>query len=174
MPNIKIPKSNRKRALILVDIQKSFVKNQKSKLIKNLDKLLKQEKYDLFIEATFHAEKGSLWDRQTHWTFPYEPMISEITKKLLKGKKIVKVIKETRSAFKGNKNILALLRKKKIEEIHVAGFDINDCVFATAQESFDYGFYTYVIEECVGSSAGVALHKAAIKILRYLGLTNHS
>ena len=169
---IKIPKSNRKRALILVDLQKSFVKKDKGRIIKNLSLLLKQETYDLFIEATFHAEKGSLWDKQTHWTFLYESTIPEISK-LLKGRKVIKVKKDTRSVFKGDKNIVVLLRKNKIKEVHIVGFDTSDCVFATAQESFDNGFYTYVIEECTGSSGGKLLHSKAISLLRYLKLTNH-
>src|SRR5688572_3718024 len=98
---IKIPKSNHKRALVLVDLQDGFVKKQKDRIVKNLKILLEQESYDVFIEATFHAEKGSLWDKQTHWTFPYEPTLPEISE-LLKDKSVVKVKKETRSAFKGN------------------------------------------------------------------------
>ena len=58
--------------------------------------------------------------------------------------------------------------------MHIAGLDTNDCVFATAQDSFDLGFSTYVIEECTGSSEGKKLHDSAIFILRHLGLTNHS
>jgi nicotinamidase-related amidase len=170
---IKIPKSNRKRALILVDLQSGFVKNQKNNIVENITTLLKQEKYDLFIEATFHAEKGSLWDKQTHWTFPYEPTIPEISN-LLKGKRVIKVKKETRSTFKGNKDIGNLLKNNRIKEIHIVGFDTNDCVFTTAQESFDNGFYTYVIEECTGSSGGHSLHLKAITLLRYLALTNHN
>jgi len=169
---IKIPKSNHKRALVLVDLQDGFVKKQKDRIVKNLKILLEQESYDVFIEATFHAEKGSLWDKQTHWTFPYEPTLPEISE-LLKDKSVVKVKKETRSAFKGNKNILALLKRNRIQEVHIVGFDTNDCVFATAQESFDNGFYTYVIEECTGSSDGYLLHIKTISILRHLGLTNH-
>ncbi|MES3031688.1 MAG: isochorismatase family protein [Patescibacteria group bacterium] len=169
---IKIQKSNRKRALILVDIQEGFVKKEKSRIIKNLGFLLKQQKYDLYVEVTFHAEKGSLWDKQTKWTFPYEPTMSEVLD-LLKGKKVIKVIKETRSPFKGDVRLNSALKKSKIEEVHIVGFDSSDCVFATAQEAFDLGFFTYVIEECTGASQGEKIHKSAIGILRSLGLTNH-
>lgn len=173
MENIKIPKSNNKRALILVDIQKGFLKKWEKPLISNLKKLLAQELYDLYVEVTFHAEKGSLWDKQTNWTFPYEPTVPEVLD-LLKGKNVIKIIKETRSAFKGNVNLFSVLQKNKIKEVHVVGMDSSDCVFATAQEAFDLGFYTYVIEECTGASQGEKIHKNAIAILRCLGLTNHT
>jgi nicotinamidase-related amidase len=170
---IKIPKSNRKRALILVDIQHGFVKQWNKSFLKNLKNLLENQKYDIYIEATFHADKGSIWDKQTKWTFPHEATIPEVLK-LLKGKKVTKVVKETRSTFKGNIKLNSLFRKNKIEEVHIVGFDTGSCVYATAQESFDLGFYTYVIEECTGSSDGLQMHTHAIKVLRRLGMTNHT
>ncbi|MES3031769.1 MAG: isochorismatase family protein [Patescibacteria group bacterium] len=170
---IKIPKSNKKKALILVDIQHGFIKRWGKSFLRNLKDLIIKEKYDLYVEVTFHAEKGSLWDKQTNWTFPYESTVPEVLD-LLKGKKVIKVIKETRSAFKGNVRLYPALKKNKIEEVHVVGFDSNDCVFATAQEAFDLGFFTYVIEECTGASQGEKIHKSAISILRNLGLTNNS
>ncbi len=172
MSKIKLPKSDRKRALILVDIQHGFIKRWDKSFEKNLRSLFAQETYDLYVEATFHAEKGSLWDKQTKWTFPYEPT-APWGLELLKGKKVVKVKKTTRSTFKGNIKLEALLKKNKIEEVHIVGFDTGSCVYATAQESFDKGFFTYVIEECTGSSDGLKMHKNAISVLRRLGLTNH-
>lgn len=167
-----IPKSNRKSALILVDIQHGFLKNWKKPLIKNLTELVSRKKYSLYAEVTFHAEKSSLWDKQTHWTFPYESSVREV-EALIAGKLTVKVVKETRSAFKGKPNLAGVLKRKGIKEVHIVGLDTNDCVFATAQEAFDLGFWTYVIEECTGSGSGEKMHKNAIEILRELELTNH-
>jgi hypothetical protein len=110
MKKIPIPKSKHKRALILVDIQRGFLKGWKGPLLKNLEALLAQESYDLYVEATFHAEKGSLWDTQVGWTFPYEPSVTSIREFLSKKKPVVSVVKETKSAFKGDKNLAALLR----------------------------------------------------------------
>ncbi len=171
-----IPTSRRKKALILVDIQPNFVKRWKKPLVANLRQLFAQARYDLYVEVTFHAEKKSLWDLQTKWTFPYEESIPEVGE-LLDGVSeapVVRVRKETRSAWKGDKDLKRILRRRGIEEVHIVGLDSNDCVFATAQEAFDLGFWTYVIEECTAASEGQGLHKAAMTILRELGLTNHS
>lgn len=170
---IKVPKSSRKRALIIVDIQHGFIKRWDKSFTKNLTSLFATQNYDLYIEATFHAEKNSIWDKQTGWIFPYEPTVPWVLE-LLKGKKIIKIIKEKRSVFKGNKNLDVLLKKNSIEELHIVGFDTGSCVYATAQEAFDKGFFTYVIEECTGSSDGLQMHKNAISVLRRLGMTNHS
>jgi len=173
---IPIPKSSRTKAILFVDIQKGFIKKWNKPFLSNIATLCAQETYDLYVDITFHAEKESLWDKQTNWTFPYEPSVPEITEilKNIESKKVVHIIKETRSAFKGDKDLKKLLLQKGIEEVHVVGFDSNDCVFATAQESFDFGFYTYVIEECTGASNGERMHKYGIEIMRNLRLTNHS
>lgn len=173
MKEIKIPKSNRRRALILVDIQHGFLKNWKKPFRKNLELLFVSQKYDMYVEATFYADKGSIWDKQTKWTFKYEPTVPWVLE-LLRDKKVIQVKKTTRSTFKGNVKLDIFLKKQKIEEVHIVGFDTGSCVYATALEAFDKGFFTYVIEECTGSSDGLKMHEHAIKYLRNLGLTNHS
>ncbi len=172
MTKIKIPNSKRKKALLIVDVQKDFVGKDK-KLVSNIVTLLSTEKYDLYVDITFDAEKGSLWDRQSGWTFPYEPTVPEV-ENMLVGKKVLKIIKETKSAFKGDKDLFRILKKEGIEEVHIIGLDTSDCVFATANEAFDLGLYTYVIEECTASSEGKKLYNSAINILRSLYMTNHS
>jgi nicotinamidase-related amidase len=92
----------------------------------------------------------------------------------LLDKDTIAVVKTTRSAFKGDKDLIKIFKENGIEEVHIAGLDTNDCVFATAQESFDLGFFTYVFEECTESSESKEYHDAALKILRYLRLTNHT
>ncbi len=170
---IKVPKSKNKRALFLVDIQKGFIKSWDKSKIKNIQTLLNQEKYELYVEATFFTEKGSVRYNQRKWSFKWEPTIPEVLR-MLAGKKVVSVKKSTSSIFKGDIKILPVLKKNNITEIHLIGLDTNDCVFASAQESMDLGFYTYVIEECVGSSGGKKVHESALQILRYFQMTNHS
>lgn len=172
MTKIKVLNSRRKKALLIIDVQKGFVGKDK-KLVSNIMSLLSAKKYDLYVDVTFHAEKGSLWDKQTGWTFPYGPTLPEV-ENMLVGKKVLKIIKETKSAFKGDKDLYKILKKEGIEEVHIIGLDTSDCVFATANEAFDLGFYTYVIEECTASSEGKKYYNAAILILRELGMTNHS
>lgn len=130
----------------------------------------------MYIEATFHAEKGSLWDIQQNWICPKgeKTRTVEDISKQLENFGAVRVEKETKSIFKGDKNVASILREKNITEVHVVGLDTNDCVLATAYESFDLGFITYVIEECCQSSSSEELHKHAIAILRGQNMTNNS
>lgn len=157
-----------KKALLIVDVQEGFFNDHNRWIIPNIQRTIREGEYELIIEATFHAEKGSLWDTQVNWTFPLSPTITEI-KELLPSNAL-SLIKTTKSAFKGDKDVTAALHAAVIEEVHVVGLDTNDCVFATAQESFDLGFRTYVIEDCTESSEGAKYRDAGLLILRDLGM----
>jgi nicotinamidase-related amidase len=172
MSEIFIPNPERKRALLVIDMQAGFLRSGTKWIIPNVQEVIKTGGYSLFVEAVFHADKGSLWERQVGWTFPFEPTVSAIKEALPPGTTVI--TKTTKSAFKGDRDLLTLLRTEKIEEVHIVGLDANDCVFATAQESFDLGFYTYVLEECVESSEGKEYREHALEILRELKMTNHS
>ena len=173
---MQIPSSSRNKALVVVDVQPSFLKTRNKYVVQNILELLSKTKYDLYIEATFHAEKGSLWDIQQSWICPKGEetrTVSEISKKL-EILNAVRVEKETKSVFKGDKNVALILKDKNITEVHVVGLDTNDCVLATAYESFDLGFVTYAIEECCESSSSKELREHAIEILRGQNMTNNS
>lgn len=173
MSHISIPHPERTRALIVVDMQPGFLPPHARWIIPNVQYVIEKGNYDMYIEAVFHTEAGSLWDRQTGWTIQLEPSVSEI-KESLKNKEVVSVTKSTKSAFGGDKDLVRLLKENNIEEVHVVGVDANDCVMATAFDSFDAGFYTYVIEECIESSSGGNLRQASLEILRNVNMTNHS
>ena len=174
--NIKIPLSQRKKALIIVDVQSAFLNERNEYVVDNILKILERVQYDLYVEATFHAEKGSLWETQQQWICPKGERTNTVEKLALKLKEIdpIKVDKETKSAFKGNKNVAKALKAAGIQEVHVVGLDTNDCVLATAYESFDMGFLTYVIEEGCQSSSSDALHQHGLKILQGQNMTNNS
>jgi len=172
MAKITIPHPERKRALILVDIQEGFLNEKNRWIIPNIQEVIREGEYDLVVEAVFHADEGSLWQRQTGWTLLLQPTVPEI-KDMLPARTIG-VVKTASSAFKGSKDFAGILKENGIEEVHIVGLDTYDCVFATAKESFDPGFFTYVLEECTEASDGKEYRDAALKILRHLEMTNNS
>ncbi len=166
-------KEYRKRALIIVDVQPSFLNDRNKYIVGNILKFLREHKYDLYVEATFHAEKGSLWELQQKWICPQgegTKTVKELSD-ALKPFEPIEVFKETKSVFKGNKDVTDIFKKRGIKEVHIVGLDTNDCVLATAYESFDLGFLTYVIEDCCQSSSSDELHKFALKILQGQDMT---
>ena len=173
---MKIPKSSRKKGLIVVDLQSSFLNKRNAYVLKNVLKLLKNVRYDAYVEATFHAEKGSIWDIQQQWICPEGPNTKtvEMISAALKPYHPLQVHKDTKSVFKGDKDVVRFLKKRGVKDVHIVGVDTDDCILATAYEAFDLGFVTYVIEEGVQSSSSDTLHKAALTVLRREKMTNHS
>lgn len=157
-----------KRALIIVDVQYVFLKRS-DKVVKSIVSLLKKVKYDLYVEAVLYAEKGSIWDIQTGWLWPKNKKTHTDNRILsLLPKNAIHIEKTTKSAFKGNKNLKEILKKNNIDEVHIVGLDTNDCVLATAYESFDLGFKTYVIKECCDSSSSKSMHDYGIEVLDHV------
>jgi nicotinamidase-related amidase len=171
---MKIPHTNRKRALIVVDLQPAFIKPHNDHIVPRVASLVKQVPYDAYVEAVFRAEKDSIWDRQQAWYCPLDENTHTVdeVRGLLAPKGPLQVLKETRSVFKGDQDVEAWLRERDIEEIHLVGTETNDCVFATAFDSFDRGWPVYVLEECC-ESATEGRHDIGLKLLRFQGMTNN-
>ncbi|MGH7204178.1 MAG: cysteine hydrolase family protein [Candidatus Levyibacteriota bacterium] len=173
---MKIPQSVRKKALFIIDVQPEFLDKRNDYIIENIHTLLENTKYDLYVEAVFYSKKGSLWDKQRQIVVPKgrnTHTVKSIAHKLKKFSAI-KVEKQTRSVFKDDKKeVFALLKEHKIEEIHFAGTQANDCIFASAIEAFDLGFFSYVIEECC-ETATKELQEYGLALLRRQKMTNNS
>ena len=171
-----LPSSSRKRALIIVDVQPGFLNKENVGIVERIVDLLHREPYDFIVECIFHAEKGSLWDRQTGWCLPKDKDFKTVNEiiRALAGKEVIHIEKETKSVFKGTVDLNTELKTRGIEEVHIVGLDANDCVLATAYESFDFGYFTYVIEDCTNASSGEHLKEIAFEILRHLNLTDRS
>lgn len=172
---MKLPASKRNKALLIVDVQPAFIKNNNRYLIPKIVKLIKNTDYSLYIDSAFYAEKGSVWDLQKNWTLPKNTETKTVAEfdEALNGKERLSVYKTTRSVFGAETDVLGELKKRKIEEVHIVGVETNDCVFATAFHAFDLGLATYVIEECSDSTKPTR-HGLAAKLLREQGMTNHS
>jgi nicotinamidase-related amidase len=162
----------RKKALIIIDVQSAFINKRNNYIVKNILNHVKKTKYDLYVESVFHAEKYSIWDKQTNWILPKDKNTRTLKDILeeLKNKKAIHLEKTTKSVFKGSVNLLKILKENGIMEIHIVGLQTNDCIIATAFEAFDSGFFTYIIENCCEAETRKE-HKLGIQILRMQELT---
>lgn len=61
---MKIPDTHYKRALIVIGLQPAFIKPHNQHIVPNIISLIKNISYGAYVEAIFHAKKGSLWDTQ--------------------------------------------------------------------------------------------------------------
>lgn len=171
---MNIPNTGRKKALLVVDVQPAFMRDHNRYILQNITTLLENVQYDAYAEAVFHAEEDSLWKVQQEWISPQndkthtEPEIEEP----LSRHDPLKILKSSRSMFKGDQDLEAFLRSNNIEEVHLVGTETNDCVFATALDAFDRGFLPYIIEECC-QSATPGRHEKGVELLRMQGMTNN-
>ena len=162
-------KLRRRRALLIVDVQAPFITRRTRQVLPKIRALLRGSTYDAYVLCTFHAPAGSVWDLQCHWRCEEGAVPDEI--RALLPASTVSVRKTTKSAWRGVPDVERYLKRRRIQEVHIVGFDTNDCVMASAFEGFDRGFVTYVIEDCVASSDDDRLHGYALAILRNVNLT---
>jgi nicotinamidase-related amidase len=77
--------------------------------------------------------------------------------------------KKTASAFRGT-DLDNLLRILKVDTLVFIGVNTNTCILSSAFDSFNRGFSTIVISDCVSSMYGEDLHFFALQnISRCIG-----
>lgn len=179
--DIPIPESNRRRALMIVDVQPKTLSLEAKGLIPYMVQLIKHVPYDAYVEATFFCAKDSMFFKQGRAyktredTGPTDDTILWAVK--AQSKPYLHVEKTTRSCFKAFNatELMDFLKTNAIEELHFIGYDINDCVLASAFDSIDLGFYTYVLEElCHHWNTNVEMKESAVAVYRRQHMTNHS
>lgn len=67
---MKIPASGKPRALIIVDVQETFLKPRNAYVIENITKIVEKVSYDLYVDATFDIAGNPLWHEQEGWSMP--------------------------------------------------------------------------------------------------------
>jgi nicotinamidase-related amidase len=173
---MKIPITWRKKALIIVDVTECFILNRNKYIVPEINKIINNIDYDLFVSCIPYNKQWSLRTEQRWWydlldnTDSLESSIEET----LIGKEHITINKLSKSAFKWDIKLENILKDKWIEEVHIVWFESNDCVMATVFEAFDLWFYSFVIEEACETWSTESNHKHAIPILEYLNLTNNS
>ena len=179
---IRQPTSGNKRALLIIDVQPATFNSPGAyDVLDCIRRYVEIANYDAYVVATFSAPNESMFARQLGWTLSAELAGPTDTKTLqavkAKEKPVLEISKTVRSVFKGESEaeVVAFLAACKIDEIHLVGYDINDCILATAYDALDRGLFSYVIEECCArtdSHQGVT--QAALIVLRKQAMTNGS
>ena len=172
---MKIPYTNRKKALIIVDLQPAMLKPHNEHIVPRITALIRQVPYDGYVEAIWYSGNGSLWSEMMNVDHPQDETTQTVdtVHKLLAPRHPLQVAKTSRSVFMGNQDVVKYLHDLGVEEVHLVGTETNDCVFATAISAFDLGFRPYVLEECC-EALYEGRHRQGLQLLRYQKLTNNS
>ncbi len=177
-----IPDAAEKKALFIIDVQPlTLTGDIPPAITKHIVRYVETIPYDAYVLAEYHAPPSTMFFKQHGLTFT-EAETGKTCQTVLKALEPFKgstfrVTKTARSCFKGPdpQALHAFLKENGIEETHFVGFDINDCVLASAYEAIDSGYYSFVLEELCHHNAGIkALKDAALAILHRQNMTNNS
>lgn len=181
-PSIAWPLAGTRRALFIVDAQPAtFVSDTARGQLARISALIAGAPYDALVAASFSAPAGSMFDRQLSWqrdsaqTGPTAPAILSAIS--ASGRPALSVHKTGRSVFRSDTpgEVEAFLDRHAIDAIHLVGFDINDCVLASAYDALDRGYFSHVIEDCSGrTDADATVTDAALTVLRKQAMTDRS
>ncbi len=177
-----IPDAASRKALFIIDVQPATFKSELPLLItKQIVRFIEKVPYDAYVIAEYHAPPQAMFGKENDYVLAEQETgqtCDSVVKAVAPYQDVLLRIRKTnRSCFKGT-DALALqdfLAQKEIEEIHFTGFDINDCVLASAFEAIDSGFYSFILEELCHHNSGIeTLKDAALTIFHRQNMTNHS
>ena len=156
------------RALIIVDMsneQVSPIEYNRKIVIQNCRKLALNENdfFDLCIDSKLwllSPEESSLswvWPETAKTMFVAGSEGASLIPELADISPVTFVPKNNYSCF-ANSKLLSTLRDAHIDEVYICGINTDYCVFATAMDSFQHMFRTFVVKDAVTSVRGKEAH----------------
>ncbi|MBP5615892.1 MAG: isochorismatase family protein [Alphaproteobacteria bacterium] len=143
-----------KIALLIIDVQKSAVKQPK--IVQNIEQ--KQYEYDTVYVSKF-TNTGS-------------PLLKILDWSGYDDETLVFTPKENAIVYTKTGYTSYLPEMKEFDEIHICGFDTDACIYKTALDLAENGVRPIVLkDDCY--SANEKLHKIGLKLLeRNIGIRN--
>jgi len=193
---IKSYLSDKKSALIVIDVQNDFcheqgafskrgldVSNIQQRIVPKLASFierLREFNYPIIFVKTVHSE----WTNSPSWLRRMGGMAEEIPICLPNswGSEFYKVepkatdcivIKHRYSAFVGT-DLNLILRSKGIQTILITGVVTNVCVETTARDGFNHDFNIILVEDCCGAYFSEEHNGTLVNINKYFGIVTNS
>ncbi|WP_182422107.1 isochorismatase family protein [Aureimonas sp. ME7] len=173
------PLAGTRRALVVVDAQPATLKAPAAwEVLERIRAYVRAAPYDAYLVAIYHAPPDSMFARQGGWILNADaagPSDADILAAIeASGRPKLSIEKTIRSVLK-TEDARTFLRAHRIDELHFVGFDINDCVLASAYDAIDSGFHAFVLEELAfRTDADAGLIEATLTLLRHQGMTNRT
>jgi nicotinamidase-related amidase len=157
------------KALIIIDVQKGFINKLTADTVGRIRGFIKKnkEKYDIVIFTKYINHENSNFVRNLDWRGfmkKEQTDIADEIKEFINSKNLF--VKDTYGSFVNNK-LFNLLKKHKIEQVELAGFDTENCVLTFARDAFDRGMSVVVFKNLSASHSNQKLHRAAIEIIKH-------
>ena len=150
-------------ALLIVDVQAGFVNDHTRHILPSVEAL--QARYDHVYATRFINAQDSPYREWMNWgRFGAESPDIELA--FAARADTVVFDKHTYSSV--DEQLLAELRRRGIEEVHVCGIDTDVCVTQSAVDLFEAGVRPVVLAASCASHGGPEYHEYALRILRRL------
>lgn len=156
-----------RKALIVIDVQKGFVNSRTKKIIGNIKNYIKKhsKNYEVVVYTKYYNHKSSNFVKHLDWHGFMDKKQTDFVDEIVEFTNNKNVfIKDTYGSFVDNK-LMNFLKKHKIQQVELAGFDTENCVLTFARDAFDRGFSVVVYKDLTASHSMPKLHRAALEII---------
>jgi len=156
------------KALIIIDVQKGFINKITKKIPLKIRNFILKNKgsYRLIVFTRYINNKNSNFYKILNWKEwmnDEQTAIVDELQEFVNSENLYK--KDTYGSFVDNK-LLKYLRKNKIKQVELAGFDTENCVLTFARDALDRGFKIKVLKNLSASHSNPKLHKSALEIIK--------
>lgn len=148
-------------ALLIVDVQQGFINHHTCHIPDVVERL--QEHYEHVFASRFINASDSPHRRFIDW-HKFDAESSEV--ELAFTPKANAVVFDKKVYTCVNKELLAVLEERHINEVHLCGIDTDVCVMLTAVDLFKNKIRPVVLSEASASHGGQEYHDNALSILR--------
>ena len=136
------------KVLMVIDMQKGFIKAQNAHLEKNINKLLNSKIFDRVIYTMFKNNKNSPFVKILNWTDMQDSEKQQIVVDIIPNS----LIWEKQSYGLPTERIVDL-KNNKVQEVYLCGTDIDACVLNIAYNLFDNNIKPIFISDCCDTSS---------------------
>ena len=155
------------KALFVIDVQ-GFFENKGTKLVaRKINNYIKKNKskYSFIIFTVFKNNSTSSLQKIFKWNGCSKGKDIKIIKELSESVSKNKIVfRKTYSLYKVPQ-IQNKLKKHKIEQVDICGFDTDCCILAATYDLFDSGYRPVILKSLCFSTSKEKLHKPALKII---------
>lgn len=146
--------------LLIVDFQNEYINDINSKSIEELNELVNSNNYDDILFTRFINDENNPVYKTAKW---YGCMDEKSINVPIDTKNYKVLDKKTYTAY--NDELIKYLKDNKIDNIYIAGFDVDCCVFVTALNLFENNYNTYILKDYVYSCVSEELKEEIVSIL---------
>lgn len=151
------------KCIMIIDVQKGFISPETEYVVERIEGLLQRESFDKVIATQFINAEESPYRRFIKWNKLSEPPETDVHEVVAKNADKI-FTKNVYSA--ANSEVLAYLKRNKIDEIFLAGIDTDCCILKTAADFFEKNMDAKVLAYYTASNGGKESRYAAMRVLK--------